>query len=361
MDPLLEYLARADTEASGELIPPHVVDAIRDALPPSVVIGKHVQLRKAGRELQGLSPFGKERTPSFFVNDEKRRWFDFSSNQNGDVFQFVMAFEGVAFPEAVRRCGEMCGIIIMPDRKTMAPMSAEDMARLAAEREERRRLEEAERRESERKASNMAKGIIRESVAFSMGDGSPPARFLESRGLILPAGASPRALRYSPQCPFRGDDGELVFHHALIGVYRDIHDDRVTSIGRRPLSADGRSLKKPVSLGPTGGSAIKFTAHEDISHGLHVAESVTSAIGAAMLGLAPIWALAGKGGISSLPVLAGVDHLTICADKDEDGGGQNAANTCFDRWKEAGREVKIVLPDVAGEDMADIASRAVSR
>jgi CHC2 zinc finger len=227
MDPLLEYLARSDTEASGEPIPQHIVDAIRDALPPSVVIGRYVQLKKAGRELRGLSPFAKERTPSFFVNDDKRRWFDFSSNQNGDVFQFVMAFENVTFPEAVRRCGEMCGILIMPDRKTAAPMSAEDMARLAAEREECCRVEAAERRESERKATNMAKAIFTQSIAFAMGDGSPPARFFESRGLVMPADASPRALRYSPRCPFRGDDGELVYHHALIGLFRDVNDDKV--------------------------------------------------------------------------------------------------------------------------------------
>jgi len=69
-----------------------------------------VKLRKAGREWKGLSPFNKEKTPSFFVNDEKAAWFDFSSGKNGSIFDFVMATEGVSFPEAVERLAAMAGL-----------------------------------------------------------------------------------------------------------------------------------------------------------------------------------------------------------------------------------------------------------
>ena len=109
-DHLRDYLARSGAQASGEPIPPHIVDAIREALPPSVVIGKYVHLKKAGRELRGLSPFAKERTPSFFVNDEKRRWFDFSSGKNGNIFDFLMETEGLPFPEAVERLAAQAGM-----------------------------------------------------------------------------------------------------------------------------------------------------------------------------------------------------------------------------------------------------------
>src|SRR5215468_3582989 len=70
--------------------PPSFLDEIRTRLPASMVIGKRVKLKKQGREFKGLSPFNQERTPSFFVNDTKGRWFDFSAGKNGDIFTFLM-------------------------------------------------------------------------------------------------------------------------------------------------------------------------------------------------------------------------------------------------------------------------------
>jgi DNA primase len=69
-----------------------------------------VKLRKAGREWKGLSPFNKEKTPSFFVNDGKAMWFDFSSGKNGNIFDFLMLTEGVSFPEAVERLAQQAGV-----------------------------------------------------------------------------------------------------------------------------------------------------------------------------------------------------------------------------------------------------------
>src|SRR3954469_14330043 len=62
--------------------------------------------------MKGLSPFKHERTPSFFVNDHKGSWFDFSSGQNGDIFKFVMLTEGLSFPEAVEQLAEEAGLAI---------------------------------------------------------------------------------------------------------------------------------------------------------------------------------------------------------------------------------------------------------
>src|ERR1700733_3623773 len=89
---------------------PQFLDELRARLPVSEVVGKRVKLRKAGREWRGLSPFNKEKTPSFFVNDHKQAWFDFSSQKNGSIFDFVMLTEGVSFPEAVERLAQMAGI-----------------------------------------------------------------------------------------------------------------------------------------------------------------------------------------------------------------------------------------------------------
>jgi DNA primase len=106
---------------------PQFLDELRARLPVSEVVGRRVKLRKAGREWKGLSPFNKEKTPSFFVNDQKAMWFDFSSGKNGNIFDFVMATEGVSFPEAVERLAGQAGV----------PLPV--MTREAAEHEERRR------------------------------------------------------------------------------------------------------------------------------------------------------------------------------------------------------------------------------
>ena len=89
---------------------PQFLDELRARLPVSEVVGRRVKLRKAGREWKGLSPFNKEKTPSFFVNDQKGMWFDFSSGKNGNIFDFLMLTEGVSFPEAVERLAQQAGI-----------------------------------------------------------------------------------------------------------------------------------------------------------------------------------------------------------------------------------------------------------
>ena len=91
---------------------PQFLDELRARLPASEVVGRRVKLKKAGREFKGLSPFQQEKTPSFFVNDEKQAWFDFSSGLNGNIFDFVMKTEGVSFPEAVERLASMAGIAL---------------------------------------------------------------------------------------------------------------------------------------------------------------------------------------------------------------------------------------------------------
>src|SRR2546428_1783702 len=107
--------------------PPAFLDELRARLPVSEVVGRRVKLKRAGREFKGLSPFNQERTPSFFANDQKAMWFDFSSGKNGDIFSFVMETDGVSFAEAVERLAGMAGLPV--------PAASEE----AVAREERRK------------------------------------------------------------------------------------------------------------------------------------------------------------------------------------------------------------------------------
>ncbi len=91
---------------------PAFLDDIKARVPVSDVVRRRVKLRKQGREYVGLSPFGQEKTPSFFVNDGKMAWFDFSSGRNGNIFDFVMATEGLSFPETVERLAGEAGLAL---------------------------------------------------------------------------------------------------------------------------------------------------------------------------------------------------------------------------------------------------------
>lgn len=106
---------------SGVKFDERFLDEIKARLRPSDVIGRTVKLRKQGREFVGLSPFTKERSPSFFVNDDKGQFFDFSSGKNGDLITFLQETERLTFMEAVERLAAEAGVPMpAPD-----PQSAE--------------------------------------------------------------------------------------------------------------------------------------------------------------------------------------------------------------------------------------------
>jgi len=65
------------------------------------IVGTHVDLKKAGHEFKGLSPFNSEKSPSFYVNPAKNSFYCFSSGQGGNIIQFVMQMENLTYPEAL--------------------------------------------------------------------------------------------------------------------------------------------------------------------------------------------------------------------------------------------------------------------
>jgi len=85
-------------------------EEVRSRLAIEDVVGEYVQLKRAGRNWKGLSPFSGEKTPSFFVSPDKAIWHDFSSNQGGDVFSFVMMAEGIDFRAALELLARKAGV-----------------------------------------------------------------------------------------------------------------------------------------------------------------------------------------------------------------------------------------------------------
>jgi DNA primase len=85
-------------------------EEVRAKLNIEDVVGEYVQLKRAGRNFKGLSPFSGEKTPSFFVSPDKHIWHDFSSNKGGDVFSFIMEVEGMDFRQALEHLARKAGV-----------------------------------------------------------------------------------------------------------------------------------------------------------------------------------------------------------------------------------------------------------
>jgi DNA primase len=244
--------------------PSSLLDEIRARLPVSQVVARKVALKRAGRELKGLSPFKQERTPSFFVNDHKGSWFDFSSGQNGDIFKFVMLTEGLSFPEAVERLAQEAGL----------PLPAAD------------RQESEQQDERARLAALMDAAVDFFAAQLAQEGGAYARRYLDRRGLSADTIARFR-LGYAPNARFAlkehlaaagfrtadmvacgmliaGDDIPVAFdrfRHRIIFPLRDLKG-RVIAFGGRALDpeAPAKYLNSPeTALFHKG--AILYNAH----------------------------------------------------------------------------------------------------
>ena len=105
------------------------LDEIRDRVPLSDVIGRHVKLQRRGREHVGLCPFHEETTPSFTGNEDKGFYHCFGCEAHGDVIAFEMQHGGLSFPEAVERLAGLAGLA-MPKPDPEAAARARETDRL---------------------------------------------------------------------------------------------------------------------------------------------------------------------------------------------------------------------------------------
>jgi DNA primase len=94
------------------MVSKEVIDQIRNALDISDVIGSYIQVKRAGHVAKALCPFHKEKTPSFNVNPARQAFHCFGCGVGGDVFKFVMMYENVDFPTALRMLASRAGIAV---------------------------------------------------------------------------------------------------------------------------------------------------------------------------------------------------------------------------------------------------------
>jgi DNA primase len=149
------------------------------------VVGRFVELKKAGTLFKGLCPFHDEKTPSFTVSAIRNTYHCFGCGAHGNAIKFIMEVGGRSFPEAVRELAEESGIEVEEDR-TISPQRREMISK---ERDERKRLFEVQ-------------GLVTDyftNQLFSQG-GFPAQQYLERRG-IEPASAKAFRLGYCPVNP----------------------------------------------------------------------------------------------------------------------------------------------------------------
>lgn len=104
-------------------------EEVRTRLDIEDIIGEYVQLKRAGRNLKGLSPFTSEKTPSFIVSPDKNIWHDFSSNKGGDIFSFIMEVEGLDFKGALELLARRAGVDLSLYNKNINHKAAADKKR----------------------------------------------------------------------------------------------------------------------------------------------------------------------------------------------------------------------------------------
>lgn len=145
------------------MIPQEKIVEIRDRASVVEVISDYVTLKKVGRNYMGLCPFHSEKTPSFTVNDEKGIFHCFSCKVGGSIFNFLMLFDHLSFPEAVEQVGKRYGITV--ERAGTARRSGEEDER------------EALYRLNERAAVNYHR------VLFNEASGEKALEYIKNRGI----------------------------------------------------------------------------------------------------------------------------------------------------------------------------------
>lgn len=101
------------------MISKQTIDKIFSAIRVEEIVGEYVQLKRAGSNLKGLSPFQDEKTPSFVVSPSKQIWKDFSTGKGGTAISFLMEIENFTYPEALRYAAKKYGIEVEEDRREM--------------------------------------------------------------------------------------------------------------------------------------------------------------------------------------------------------------------------------------------------
>lgn len=172
--------------------------------------------------------------------------------------------------------------------------------------------------------------------------------YLRSRGLRLEG----EDIRFHASLRF---EGRTVA--GMVALMRDVLTNEPCGVHRTFLDAQGRKLDRKM-LGRAKGACVKLSPDAEVTQGLGIAEGIETALSVMQAGFRPMWACLSAGAIAAFPVLPGVDCLTVFADHDKSGTGEQAARECLTRWMDAGREAVAISPAALGDfnDIPEVAA-----
>ena len=220
------------------------LEELKARIRPSDVVGRHVKLKRQGREFAGLSPFTNEKTPSFFVNDEKGFYHCFSSGKHGDQISFLMEVEGLSFPEAVEALATMAGME-MPQADPQAE------ARAARNKETVSWMERAQEfyektlyRTDGEGARDYLKGRgLSKTAARAFGMGFAPDNFSALKDELIAQGARPEQLIEAGLLVEPEDRSRQPWDRFRDRIMFPIHDTRgrLVAFGGRAMAKDAKA------------------------------------------------------------------------------------------------------------------------
>jgi DNA primase len=218
------------------------LDEVRARLPVSQVVSRRVPLKRAGREWKGLSPFNREKTPSFTVNDQKGFYHCFSSGKHGDIFTFLMETEGLSFPEAVERLAGEAGVPLPKPDPQYERAAKERLGLLDALEAAAKIFEEALASPAGREALDYARrrGLKPETIkAFRIGF-APPSRDALKTALLKKGFTEAQLLEAG--LVIKPDDGRPTYDRFRNRLTIPILDakSRVIAFGARALDPDAQ-------------------------------------------------------------------------------------------------------------------------
>jgi len=164
-------------------------EEVRARLNIEDVIGEYVQLKRAGRNFKGLSPFTSERTPSFTVSPEKHIWHDFSSGDGGEGVSLLLEVEGLDFRAALEQLARKAGVdLTLYDTKQSGEIAKKkkrqiEANELACRYFQQSLLKNQHALEYVFKKRGLSKEIVQEfKIGYAPDDGEAAVRFLMKKG-----------------------------------------------------------------------------------------------------------------------------------------------------------------------------------
>lgn len=302
-----------------------ICTSVADRFPVSgVASAAGVKLQRAGREWKACCPFHPDRTPSWTIFADDRRWFCFGCGAQGDVLDFVQRAYNVKLPAAIEM---LDGGALRELEQQRAPAEPKKDLRAVADR------------------------IVRGSSPI---EGTPAEAYLRCRGITMPL---PHTLRFARLAPPKIEcNGVLEANGpgalpALVAVVTDaagvlvgIQRTYLTDDGRKAATTD-RKGKVKYSLGNVVGGAIQIgppTASILVTEGLEDGLTLAQALGRS------VWVAAGTSMLPRMVLPDDVHAVVIGADGDK--GGKVAAAKAAEAFAASGRAVRIMRPNAPHKD-----------